>query len=236
MVVQGIPYRLVRSNRFPGVARLTRRQYQRVKRLFDLAVCLVILPFILVLTGLIAILIRLDSPGSPFFVQERVGIGGRRFKLYKFRSMWINHNPHRDQAFMQDYIFGKVKTDDDREGKVARFKPIHENDITRIGRFLRKTSLDELPQIFNVLRGEMSLIGPRPNVVWEVEAYQPWHHERLLALPGITGLAQVMGRSNITFNQICRFDIKYARYQNLRMDLWILWQTVRSVLDRSGAG
>lgn len=236
MVLQGIPYQLVRNNRFPGVARLTRRRYQQVKRAVDLTFCLVMLPFLLIVIGLIAILIRLDSPGSPFFIQERVGLGGRRFKIYKFRSMWKDHNQHRDHEFMQKYISGRIKTGSGREGKVARFKPIRQEDVTRVGRFLRKTSLDELPQIINVIRGEMSLVGPRPNVVWEVDAYLPWHYERLHALPGITGLAQVMGRSDITFDQISRFDIKYVRYQDLRMDAWILWSTVRAVLARSGAG
>lgn len=186
--------------------------------------------------AVIALVIRLDSPGSPLFVQERIGLHGRRFRIYKFRSMWSNHDPHRDQSFMQAYISGKVGLEDGRHGKVARFKPIQEDDLTRVGRFLRKTSLDELPQIINVLRGEMSLIGPRPNVAWEVDAYLPWHFERLNVLPGITGLAQVMGRSDISFDQIARFDIKYARYQDFHMDLWIFRQTVRIILDRSGAG
>lgn len=194
------------------------------------------LPFILVVIGLIALAISLDSPGSPLFVQERVGMNGRRFKIYKFRSMWKNHNPQRDRSFMQDYISGKISLDDGRDGKVARFKPVRQEDLTRVGRFLRKTSLDELPQIFNVIRGEMSLIGPRPNVTWEVDAYLPWHYERLNVLPGITGLAQVMGRSDITFDQIARYDIRYARYQDLQMDFWILWQTVQIIFDRSGAG
>ncbi len=195
-----------------------------------------LLPFFLVAIGLIALIICLDSPGSPFFVQERVGMNGRRFKIYKFRSMWKEHDPQRDQPFMRDYIHGKVDLDDGRGGKVARFKPVRQEDLTRVGRFLRKTSLDELPQVFNVIRGEMSLIGPRPNVTWEVDAYLPWHYERLNVLPGITGLAQVMGRSDITFDQIARFDIRYARYQDLHMDLWIFWQTVLTILDRSGAG
>jgi lipopolysaccharide/colanic/teichoic acid biosynthesis glycosyltransferase len=236
VVAQEIPYQLVRSRRFPGAVRLTRRQYQRIKRIFDLVICLGLLPFILIAIAVIAVIIRLDSPGSPFFVQERVGINGRRFKIYKFRSMWKDHDSRRDQSFMQAYIHGEVTIDDGRNGKVARFKPVRQEDLTRVGRFLRKTSLDELPQVFNVIRGEMSLIGPRPNVTWEVDAYQPWHYERLDVLPGITGLAQVMGRSDITFDQIARFDIRYARYQDLQMDMWILWQTVQIILDRSGAG
>ncbi len=150
--------------------------------------------------------------------------------------MWVNHDQQRDHSFMQAYIAGKISLEDARNGKVAKFKPIREEDVTRVGRFLRKASLDELPQVFNVLRGDMSLIGPRPNVLWEVDAYLPWHYERLNSLPGITGLAQIMGRSDITFDQIARYDIKYVRYQDLRFDLWIFRQTLRAWMDRSGAG
>ncbi len=188
------------------------------------------------LIGLIALIVCLDSPGSPIFIQERAGQGGRRFKLYKFRSMWVDHDQQRDHRFMQAYIAGKISLDEARNGKVAKFKPILQEDLTRVGRFLRKASLDELPQVFNVLLGDMSLIGPRPNVLWEVDAYLPWHYERLNALPGITGLAQIMGRSDITFDQIARYDIKYVRYQDLSFDLWIFWQTIRAWMDRSGAG
>ncbi len=236
MVAQEIPYRLVQIRRFQPIGHLSHHQYQRVKRYIDIAICLSILPFLLILIGLIALIICLDSPGSPIFIQERAGQGGKRFKIYKFRSMWANHNQHRDQKFMKAYIAGKVDMDNPRGGKVAKFKPIREEDLTRVGRFLRKTSLDELPQVINVLRGEMSLIGPRPNVLWEVDAYLPWHHERLNALPGITGLAQIMGRSDITFDQIARYDIKYVRYQDLNFDAWIFWQTIRAIVDRSGAG
>jgi lipopolysaccharide/colanic/teichoic acid biosynthesis glycosyltransferase len=113
--------------------------------------------------------------------------------------------------------------------------PFQERQLTRVGRILRKTSLDELPQLFNVIKGDMSLVGPRPNVPWEVEEYRDWHRERLGVLPGITGLAQISGRSGITFDDIVRYDIDYIENQNFVMDLRILWLTVTSVMTGNGA-
>ncbi len=133
---------------------------------------------------------------------------------------------------MKKYISGEVENNN----KTTLHKPIQKNDITRLGKILRKTSLDELPQLLNVLKGEMSLIGPRPNVVWEVEFYKNWHYERLNALPGITGLAQVMGRSNISFDQIASYDIQYVRDQNLLMDIEIILKTFQTVFSGKGAG
>jgi lipopolysaccharide/colanic/teichoic acid biosynthesis glycosyltransferase len=133
---------------------------------------------------------------------------------------------------MRAFVNGEI---DQVESEKVVFKPFRESQVTRTGRLLRKTSLDELPQILNVLKGEMSLIGPRPNVSWEVEAYKEWHRERLNALPGITGLAQVNGRSCISFDRIVEYDIEYIENQSLRMDLQILWLTVRSVIRADGA-
>jgi lipopolysaccharide/colanic/teichoic acid biosynthesis glycosyltransferase len=193
---------------------------------------------------LIALAIVFDSPGSPFFVQERVGKGGRRFRMVKFRTMRCDHNDQRDRAFMQAYVNGELAADmdsrdmdsRDMDSRDALNKPIKKGDITRAGRFLRKASLDELPQVINVLRGEMSLIGPRPNVPWEVECYRDWHYERLELLPGITGLAQVHGRSTISFDEIVTYDIAYIRNLSFRMDLQIMVQTVVSVFSGNGAG
>jgi lipopolysaccharide/colanic/teichoic acid biosynthesis glycosyltransferase len=121
------------------------------------------------------------------------------------------------------------------EKETSIHKPIQASEMTRVGRLLRRTSLDELPQIINVLKGEMSLVGPRPNVPWEVEEYKEWHKERLEALPGITGLAQVRGRSDITFDAIAKHDIEYIQQQSLLLDLKILWWTVLSVILADGA-
>lgn len=216
--------------------KLTYNQYRLIKRMFDLTVCIFLLPIILIPIAIISILIVLDSSGSPIFVQERVGYGGRRFRMYKFRTMRNNINVAKHRAFMQLYVAGQVAVETDPDHRVAKFKPIHQNDLTKLGRLLRKTSLDELPQIFNVINGEMSLIGPRPNVPWEVEAYKPWHYDRLDAVPGITGLAQVMGRSDISFDNIARYDIQYVKNQAIHFDFWIMWRTVSAILKGAGAG
>lgn len=188
---------------------------------------------LLVIMGIIAIAIVWDSPGSPFFLQERVGKDRRRFRMIKFRTMWRDYDDRSDRAFMQAFVAGQLGGE---EGQTVIHKPLRKENITRVGRFLRKASLDELPQIINILKGEMSLIGPRPNVPWETEAYEEWHFERLKVLPGITGLAQVHGRSCLSFDQIAAYDVKYVRNVSLRLDLWILWRTVWVVAFGKGAG
>jgi lipopolysaccharide/colanic/teichoic acid biosynthesis glycosyltransferase len=202
------------------------------KRAIDLAICIPLLPFALLLMGILAICIMVDSSGPPLFAQERVGWGGRRFRMFKFRTMTHTQCSKDEQTYMKKYVSGQIKA----EGAGVVNKPIQKKDITRLGRLLRKSSLDELPQILNVLKGDMSLIGPRPNVPWEVEAYDYWHYERLNTLPGITGLAQVMGRSSLSFDEIVRFDIRYVRLYSLAMDLWIVWRTIAIVFSGRGAG
>lgn len=187
--------------------------------------------------AVIALIIVLDSPGSPFFVQERVGKDRRPFRLYKFRTMRCDYNDREDRGFMQAYVAGAIDDAQQTAGqRDALYKPIKKRDITRVGRILRKASLDELPQVINILKGEMSLIGPRPNVPWEVESYRDWHYGRLAVLPGITGLAQVHGRSNISFDEIASYDIQYVENLCFRMDLQIILQTVWMVLTGKGAG
>jgi lipopolysaccharide/colanic/teichoic acid biosynthesis glycosyltransferase len=202
------------------------------KRILDLGLCLVAIIFVLPLMALISFLVILDSPGPALFVQERVGRGGRRFRMYKFRTMQWNLDDAPHQAFMRAFVKGEIA---DAPSEKAVFKPFRDSQVTRLGRILRKTSLDELPQIINVLRGEMSLVGPRPNVPYEVDAYKTWHLERLKALPGLTGLAQVNGRSCISFDRIVEYDIEYIESQSLWLDLKILWWTVRSVILADGA-
>jgi len=211
-----------------------RRIYPSVKRALDVLTCLALVPFAFILIATICLVIYLDSPGPAFFIQERIGQSGRRFRMFKFRTMRhdIDHSATRE--FMRAFVAGKIGGDAAVGAQV--FKPINQAHITRVGRILRKTSLDELPQILNVLRGEMSLVGPRPNVPWEVEAYQDWHKQRLNTRPGITGLAQVRGRSSINFDSIVRYDIEYIRKQSLKLDLQIIWWTVKSVVSRHGAG
>ena len=185
-----------------------------------------------ILPLVIAAAIVLDSGWPVLFVQERAGKDRRAFRLYKFRTLRRDYDPRLGQEFMQAFVRGQ---NGKRNGRQL-YKPIERSEITRVGGFLRRTSLDELPQIVNVLRGEMSLVGPRPNVPWEVAAYRDWHNERLRVLPGITGLAQISGRSGITFDEIARQDIDYVRRRSLKLDTLILWWTVRSVLLGGGAG
>jgi len=230
------------------------RGYEIAKRMIDLAICLLALPVVLPLMAICAFLIRMDSPGPVLFVQERVGRGGWRFQLYKFRTMHYNLDDSSHRTFMKAFVNGQVGGKGDRgkngtfrsiktstgpllgsNGNGRIYKPVHISQLTRVGRILRKTSVDELPQILNVLKGEMSLVGPRPNVPWEVEEYRGWHHERLEVLPGITGLAQVRGRSGISFDSIVKYDIEYIENRSLMLDLKILSWTVAAVLCERGA-
>jgi lipopolysaccharide/colanic/teichoic acid biosynthesis glycosyltransferase len=146
--------------------------------------------------------------------------------------MKSNHNDNQSRSFMKSFVRGEISETQPGNGT---FKPMIDQHIFPVGRFLRRTSLDELPQLINVIKGEMSIVGPRPNVPWEVIEYRPWHYERLEVLPGITGLAQIKGRSSISFDTIVRYDINYIENQGLVMDIKILWQTLRSVILSKGA-
>jgi lipopolysaccharide/colanic/teichoic acid biosynthesis glycosyltransferase len=196
--------------------------YPAVKRAFDVAVCLVALPIVLPLGLLIALAIRLDSPGPVAFTQLRTGRHGVRFRMYKFRTMV--QNAEELKASLQHL---NILPPPD-------FKIPNDPRITRVGRFLRKTSLDELPQVLNVLRGEMSLVGPRPTS-FAPSTYTLWHTQRLEAVPGITGLWQVYGRNSMTFDERLRLDVAYIRTMSFALDLRILLLTVASVVRRSGA-
>lgn len=206
--------------------------YQGAKRVMDFLICLAILPVALPLLLICALAIRLNSRGPVLFIQERIGKGGRPFRIYKFRTMHLSLDQAPIQSFMKAYVRGEMS---EPENGQEVFKPIQPDQIFRVGRLLRKTSLDELPQIINVLKGEMSIVGPRPNVRWEVEAYHPWHHERLEVLPGITGLAQVHGRSCIDFNTLVRYDVQYIENHCLALDLKILCWTAKAILSGKGA-
>ncbi len=209
-----------------------RAGYHIAKRLMDLLIVFLSLPFVLPLMALCALAIRLDSSGPVLFVQERVGRGGQRFNIYKFRTMQHNLDSSAHQTYMRAYVNGRIG---DNGTSKAVFKPFHQSQVTRVGRILRRTSLDELPQLINVLKGEMSLVGPRPNVSWEVEEYRGWHKERLEVLPGITGLAQINGRSGVDFDTIVKYDVEYIRHQSFGLDVQILWYTVLSVVSGRGA-
>ncbi len=197
--------------------------YLLVKRLFDLAVVLASLPVVLPLLGVCALLIWLESPGAPVvFTQTRTGRGGRPFRMYKFRTMVPNAEALKQQLMHLNEL------------QWPDFKIAKDPRITRIGRFLRKTSLDEVPQIFNVLKGEMSLVGPRPTS-FSAQTYKLWHTERLDVLPGLTGLWQILGRAATEFDERLRLDIIYIERRCLWLDIQILIRTVTAVLEQRGA-
>jgi lipopolysaccharide/colanic/teichoic acid biosynthesis glycosyltransferase len=206
--------------------------YTRVKRAVDLVIAVLAVVWWLPLMTFIALLIRLDSPGPVLFVQVRIGKDGRPFRMFKFRTLRSAVDDSAHRAFMSAFVRGETQRR--RNGRPI-YKPFRRSELTRLGPFLRRTSLDELPQLMNVIRGDMSLVGPRPNVPWEVAAYKEWHKKRLAVLPGITGLAQVNGRSGLEFDEIARYDIEYVDQQSLRLDLEILWRTVLTVFGGRGA-
>lgn len=187
----------------------------------------------------IAIVIRLDSRGPALFRQRRLGRGRRPFTVMKFRTMHdgVAHDQHRD--FVIGLINGEAPTqettDDDSAAAAPCYKMIGDTRMTRFGRLLRRSSLDELPQLWNVLRGDMSLVGPRPPIPYEVEHYPPHWFARFNVKPGITGLWQVSGRSQVTLEEMVRLDIDYAERRSLRLNLWILLRTVPAVLGARGA-
>lgn len=213
------------------------------KRVVDVVAAVLLLLLLSPLLLLIALAIRLDSAGPALYIQERVGArwktengrifwGTNTFRLYKFRSMFYNADPTIHQAYVKAFVTGQAKV---TVADNPIFKLEGDPRITRVGKLLRRTSLDELPQLVNVLIGEMSLVGPRPVPTYEVAEYEKWHHARLLAKPGITGLWQVRGRGRVTFDEMVRMDIEYVHNQSIWLDLKLLWLTIPSVLSGRGA-
>jgi lipopolysaccharide/colanic/teichoic acid biosynthesis glycosyltransferase len=208
---------------------------QIVKRGMDIAGSLFALIVASPLFLVIAAAVKFTSKGPVLFRQERLGQFGRRFTFLKFRSMYTGNDPAIHRDYVKDLITGSVPAGNGTNGR-SLYKLTADPRITPIGRFLRKTSLDELPQFLNVLRGEMSLVGPRPPITYEVESYDLWHRRRLMvAKPGITGLWQVRGRSKTTFDEMVRLDLRYACSWSLWLDLKILLETPRAVLSGDGA-
>lgn len=194
-----------------------------LKRATDLLVTTVVGILTFPVTALIALAIRLDSAGAVIYQQIRIGKNGKPFTCYKFRSMVTDADELRDTLAELNEATGPL------------FKVRNDPRQTRVGRFLRRYSLDELPQLYNVLRGEMSLVGPRPNLPYEVEQYQEWHKKRLSVSPGLTGLWQVSGRSDLTFDEMVLLDIYYVENWSLALDLHILLRSIPAVLKGRGA-
>jgi len=194
-----------------------------MKRAFDVVVSLLVLTALFVPLVLIAILIKLDSRGPILFTQDRMGLRARKFKLFKFRTMIIDADNHLE----------RLKHLSDRTGPVFKMK--NDPRITRVGKWLRALSIDELPQIINVLRGDMSLVGPRPQVLWEAAAYNEHAKKRLRVLPGITGLWQVSGRASLSYEEMIDLDVFYVENWSLGLDLRILLLTLPAVFAKEGA-
>jgi exopolysaccharide biosynthesis polyprenyl glycosylphosphotransferase len=207
-----------------------------VKRTMDVVGSALALAFCSPLLVLIAIAIKLTSKGPILFTQERVGWRGARFRFLKFRSMKCANDPSIHREYVRRFIAGQADSAAPGTNQKVLYKIQDDPRVTRVGKFLRRTSLDELPQFINVLRGEMSLVGPRPPIPYELEAYQIWHRGRVLeAKPGITGLWQVSGRSRLKFEDMVRLDLQYARTWSLWSDIKILLQTPRAALFCEGA-
>ncbi len=194
-----------------------------IKRLSDIVVAAISLVIASPIMALVAILIKWDSPGPVLFPQVRVGRDGRLFTLYKFRSMVVGADEAKDR--LRDL----------NEASGPLFKIRDDPRLTRVGRWLRRLSIDELPQLWNVLKGDMSLVGPRPPVPAEVDQYQPWHRKRLLISPGVTGLWQVSGRSKLTFDEMVMLDLFYAENWSLWLDFKIMLRTIPTVIMGTGA-
>jgi lipopolysaccharide/colanic/teichoic acid biosynthesis glycosyltransferase len=189
----------------------------------DLALVVLSAPVVLPLSLLIAAAIRLDSPGPAFFCQRRVGKDGKTFTCYKFRTMVADAEARKAELQALNEADGPL------------FKMRNDPRTTRIGRWLRRYSIDELPQLWNILRGEMSWVGPRPSTPQEVAQFEEWHHRRFEVTPGLTGLSQVLGRSDMSFDEMVRLDIFYAEHWSPAMDVRIMLQTVPAVLYGRGA-
>ncbi len=196
----------------------------QVKRCLDVSVSALAILSLAPLLVIVAALIKLTSPGPAFFVQTRVGQNGIPFKLWKFRSMYIDAEVRKLELLKQNDICDNLL-----------FKMKNDPRVTPIGRFIRKFSIDELPQLWNVLKGDMTLVGPRPAVPQEVEQYTEYQKQRLLAVPGITCIWQVTGRSDIPFEQQVELDLQYIRKASTLLDLKLLFQTIPAVLTARGA-
>lgn len=210
----------------------SQRSIRADKRLLDLVIASVCLVLVSPLLAAVAVIVRATSPGPALFRQPRVGLGRRQFVLYKFRTMYDGNSSEVHREYVS-----KLLTDDHPPagGQEGLYKLEDDPRITRVGRLLRRTSIDELPQLFNVLRGEMSLVGPRPVLPWEADLIGAVHAPRFLATPGITGLWQVSGRNRLTIRQGFDLDVEYLHRQSFVFDLLILLKTVPVVLSARGA-
>jgi lipopolysaccharide/colanic/teichoic acid biosynthesis glycosyltransferase len=206
----------------------------RFKRAFDLVVATMMLIVLSPGMLVVSLLVKKSSSGPVLFAQERLGRDGKPFKFFKFRSMEHNSDDAIHRQFVAMFIGGDDDGCVDRNEGDQVFKMKLDPRVTPIGSLLRKTSLDELPQLFNIIMGDMSLVGPRPPIAYEIENYLPWHMERLKAVPGLTGLWQVSGRSSVSFEEMVRLDIRYINNWSPWQDFKIILKTIPVVLQGTG--
>jgi lipopolysaccharide/colanic/teichoic acid biosynthesis glycosyltransferase len=225
-------HRLTRSKAVEPIAGRT-RAVAVLHRAFDLVVGLALILLLSpVLVG-VALAVRLDSHGPALFRQRRVGHREREFTLFKFRSMRVDADPRGHREYVTALIKGEGSAPEG--GRENLYKLAVDNRITPVGRWIRRWSLDELPQLFNVVRGDMTLIGPRPAIPYEVGEYPAWYRERFAVKPGLSGYWQVSGRSERTYEEMVRLDIEYVERRSIGLDLLILLKTPWVVLSRKGA-
>lgn len=224
MVVQSAPLRTITID----------SNYLRAKRVLDITFTLLVSPLLLLVGLIVAMCIKLDSRGPVFFRQKRVGQNGVEFEMLKFRSMYINSDQQAHREKIIKYMNGQ-KLNNETNSNLS-YKDVNDPRITRVGRFIRKTSLDETLQFWNVLRGDMTLVGPRPPLPYEVEMYSSHEMLRLSGKPGLTGRWQVYGRSRVTFQEMIEMDVEYLENQSLWEDLKLIFLTVPvMIFARGGA-
>lgn len=222
------PRMIAGSKLYPEFQRVvaSKRVAFGIKRVMDIAGSALLLLISSPLLAAIAVAIKLNSKGPVLFAQERIGQFGAPFKCMKFRTMYVDCDPKIHREYAQQFIAGNAKSSQEGNAKKNLYKLTEDPRVTGVGRFLRKSSLDEFPQFWNVLRGEMSLVGPRPPVAYEFEVYDVWHRRRVLEMkPGVTGLWQVSGRNRIPFQDMVRLDLRYSQKWSLWLDLRILLAT-----------
>ncbi len=237
---QDITHRPSNPTLYPDLSRNDKvgKLFSITKRVMDVAGSLFLLLVASPLLCAVALAVKLSSQGPVLYRQQRVGQYGKPFTFLKFRSMYVDNDPSVHRKYVMQLIAGQAQrhTSGAEGDTVGVFKLTKDRRITRVGSFLRRSSLDELPQLFNVFRGEMSLVGPRPAIPYEVAAYETWHRRRLLEVkPGITGLWQVHGRGRVPFDEMVRLDLRYARDWSPWLDLKILLRTPRAVIIGDGA-
>lgn len=207
----------------------------KLKRVFDIVIAslglLIAAPF----AAVIAVLIKASSPGPVLFKQPRVGKDGKIFTFYKFRSMSVGNDDTRHRQYIKLFIEGKEEELRKLQGGKKLYKMTSDDRVTAVGKFLRRTSLDELPQLLNVIKGEMSMVGPRPHLAYEVDLYKDWHRRRLKGIPGITGWWQIHGRSRVAFDKAVEMDIWYLERQSLILDIRIMCRTITKAIVGRGA-